>query len=115
MKLKFPTLLILCIISGTNLFAQEQWTMDECTVYALEHNLQLKDFNYSTDAGREDYRQSVRNLLPEINASTSYTINVGRSTDPFTNNIVTTDFFSNPYSLQGSIDLFQGLQKLIST
>ncbi len=114
MKLKFSLLLILCFISGTNLFAQEQWTMDECTVYALEHNLQLKDFNYNTEAGREDYRQSVRNLLPEINANTSYTINVGRSTDPFTNNIVTTDFFSNPYSVQGSIDLFQGLQKINS-
>ena len=112
MKLKFSILLILCFISGTSLFAQEQWTMDECTLYALEHNLQLKDFNYNSDAGREDYRQSVRNLLPEINANTSYTINVGRSTDPFTNNIVTTDFFSNPYSLQGSIDLFQGLQKI---
>jgi len=112
MKLIFSIQLILCFIFGTSLFAQEQWTMDECIAYALEHNLQLKDFNYTSDAGREDYRQSVRNLLPEVNANTSYTINFGRSTDPFTNNIITTEFFSNPYSLQGSVDLFQGLQKI---
>ena len=88
--------------------------MDECVAYALEHNLQLKDFKYTSDAGREDYRQSIRNLLPEINANTSYTINFGRSTDPFTNDVVTNEFFSNPFSLQSSIDLFQGFQKINS-
>lgn len=112
MKFIFSIPLILCFIFGTSLFAQKQWTIDECTVYALEHNLQLKDFNYSTDAGREDYKQSVRNLLPEVGGNANYNINFGRSTDPFTNNIVTTDFFSNSYSLQGSVDLFQGFQKI---
>ena len=114
MKLKFSILLILCFFFGTGLFAQEKWTMDECVAYALEHNLQLKDFKYTSDAGREDYRQSIRNLLPEINANTSYTINFGRSTDPFTNDVVTNEFFSNPFSVQSSIDLFQGFQKINS-
>lgn len=114
MKLEFPILLFLYFILGTGLFAQEKWTMDECVAYALEHNLQLKDFEYSSDAGREDYKQSIRNLLPEVNANTSYTVNFGRSTDPFTNDVVTNDFFSNPFSLQSSIDLFQGFQKMNS-
>ncbi|MFS4494261.1 TolC family protein [Maribacter sp. 2308TA10-17] len=88
--------------------------MDQCISYALENNLQLKDFNYTEQAGRENYRQSIRNLLPNVNGESSYTVNFGRSTDPFTNDVVTTDFFQNPFSLQSSIDLFQGFQKMNS-
>lgn len=114
MKLKFSILIISFCFFAENLIAQEQWTLDECVAYALEHNLQLKEFKYIGDSGKENYKQSVRNMLPEINANTSYTINYGRSTDPFTNDVVTTDFFSNPFSISSSIDLFQGFQKINS-
>ncbi len=112
MKLKLIFQLILFLLCGAHLFSQEAWTLDECVAHALTHNLQLKDFSYTSDAGRESYKQSVRNLLPSVSASSSYTINFGRSTDPFTNDVVTTEFFSNPFSLDGFIDLFQGFQKI---
>lgn len=99
---------------GTTLLAQQKWSMDECVAYALEHNLQLKDFNFNAAAGREDYRQSVRNLLPVVNASSNYTVNSGRAEDPNTGTFVVRDFFSNNYSLQSNIDLFQGFQKINS-
>ncbi|HEA20319.1 hypothetical protein LCGC14_0850710 [marine sediment metagenome] len=112
MNLKFKiTILLLTALSIRGL-AQEQWTLDACVDYALEHNLQLNDFKYTTQSGRETYRQSIRDLLPRVNGSTDYVINFGRSTDPFTNDVVTTDFFSNRYSLETSIDLFRGFQKI---
>lgn len=114
MKLNFTILFILGFVFGTPLFAQEKWTIDECVAYALEHNLQLNDFEYSAAAGREDYRQSVRNLLPEVNGSSNYNVNSGRAEDPNTGTFVVQDFFSNNYSLQSSIDLFQGFQKINS-
>ena len=97
---------------GLRLSAQEKWTLEACVSYALEHNLQLNDFKYTTQADRETYRQSIRDLLPRISGSSDYVINFGRSTDPFTNDVVTTDFFSNRYSLESSIDLFRGFQKI---
>lgn len=97
---------------GLSLSAQEKWTLEACVSYALEHNLQLNDFKYTTQADRETYRQSIRDLLPRINGSSDYVINFGRSTDPFTNDVITTDFFSNRYSLESSIDLFRGFQKI---
>lgn len=100
------------LLIGLNLAAQERWSLDDCVTYALEHNLQLNDFNYSFESNKETYRQSVRNLLPTIGAATNYVVNFGRSTDPFTNDVVTTDFFSNSYSLESSVDLFRGFQKL---
>lgn len=94
-----------------NTMAQQTWTLDECVSYALEHNLQLKDFNYNTDSSKETYRQSIRNMLPSVSASTNYIISFGRAEDPNTGTFVTRDFFSNSYNLNGSIDLFQGFQK----
>ncbi|MDF4203641.1 TolC family protein [Maribacter sp. SA7] len=109
-KFKITTLLLLSIWSS--IMAQDSWTLDECVAFALEHNLQLNDFKYTDQANRETYRQSVRNLLPSVNASSSYLINYGRAEDPNTGTFVNQDFYSNNYSLESSIDLFQGFQKI---
>lgn len=95
-----------------SVFAQESWTLDECVSYALAHNLQLNDFKYTNQSNKETYRQSVRNLLPSVNASSSYLVNYGRAEDPNTGTFVNQDFYSNNYSLESSIDLFQGFQKI---
>ena len=110
----FNLVTLLIFFAQTGIWAQEKWSLDDCVAYALEHNLQLNNFKYSEEAGRETYRQSVRDLLPSIEASSNYAINFGRSTDPFTNDVVTTDFFSNSYNINSSVDLFQGFQKLNS-
>ena len=55
--------------------AQESWTLEACIDHALEHNLLLNDFQYNNDANKEDYRQSIRNLLPEVNAGSNYKVN----------------------------------------
>ncbi|MFV1448765.1 TolC family protein [Maribacter sp. HS] len=109
-KFKITTLLLLTI--WASVFAQESWTLDECVSYALAHNLQLNDFKYTNQSNKETYRQSVRNLLPSVNASSSYLVNYGRAEDPNTGTFVNQDFYSNNYSLESSIDLFQGFQKI---
>lgn len=112
MNRTFKITILLLIALSIRVEAQEKWTLDECVAYALENNLQLNDFEYTTQSGRETYRQSLRDLLPRVNGSANYVINFGRSTDPFTNDVVTSDFFSNTYSLESAIDLFQGFQKI---
>ncbi len=114
MNWKINKVVLLACLIGNIVSAQEKWTLDNCVDYAISHNLQLKDFQYNADSGKETYRQSIRNLLPTVDGSSSYTINFGRSTDPFTNDVVTTDFFSNNYSLESSVALFQGFQRLNS-
>ncbi len=106
-KLFFSLLLITMYVS-----AQEKWTLDDCVSYALEHNLTLLDYQYLESSEKESYKQSIRNLLPRVSGSADYNIRYGRSTDPYTNDIINTDFFSNSYSMGASIDLFQGFQKI---
>lgn len=109
-KFIITTLLLLSIWGS--IIAQESWTLDECVTFAMEHNLQLNDFKYTNQSNKETYRQSVRNLLPSVNASSSYLISYGRAEDPNTGTFVNQDFYSNNYSLESSIDLFQGFQKI---
>ncbi|TDS12594.1 outer membrane protein TolC [Maribacter caenipelagi] len=112
MNQKFKITAFLLLSIWGSILAQESWTLDECVTFALEHNLQLNDFKYTNQSNRETYRQSVRNLLPSVNASSSYLINYGRAEDPNTGTFVNLDFYSNNYSLESSIDLFQGFQKI---
>lgn len=105
-------ILLLAITLAVRISAQDSWTLDDCVAYALANNLQLNDFKYTAQSNKETYRQSFRDLLPSVNGFSNYNIRFGRSIDPNDNSIVTTDFFSNNYSLEGSIDLFQGFQKL---
>ncbi|MET2985347.1 TolC family protein [Aureibaculum conchae] len=94
--------------------AQKAWTLDECVAYAIEHNLALNNFKYNSNANKETYKQSIRNLLPNLNGYADYNIRYGRSVNDFTNDIINTDFFSNNYSLSSSVDIFQGFQKINS-
>lgn len=112
LKIKIALLFFLAFVHSGK--GQQPWTLEACVDYALEHNLRLKDFQYTNDSNREAYRQTVRDLLPIANANSNYTVNSGRAEDPNTGTFVVQDFFSNNYSLQSNIDLFQGFQKINS-
>ncbi|MFP2995196.1 TolC family protein [Spongiivirga sp. MCCC 1A20706] len=112
MNSKYLYTIILTLLTINVGYSQQMWSLDDCVSYALEHNLQLKDFEFNKDSGKETYRQSVRNLLPTVDASSNYFVRYGRSIDPNNNAIVFTDFFSNNYSVDANLDLFRGFQKL---
>ncbi|MDT0606371.1 TolC family protein [Croceitalea rosinachiae] len=94
--------------------AQQVWSLEECVAYAIENNLQLNDFEFTEQSNKETYRQSVRNLLPNVNGFADYNVSFGRQINPNDNSISNTEFFSNNYSLSGSFDVFQGFQKINS-
>ncbi len=70
--------------------AQKVWTLDECITYAIEHNLQLNDFEFNSQSNKESYKQSIRDLLPVINGFADYSVNFGRSINPEDNSFVNT-------------------------
>jgi len=99
------------LLSSLTASTQHVWSLQACIDHALSHNLQLKNRQYDQFSKVEDERQSVRAMLPSIDASSSYVVLFGRSIDPNTNEIVRSDFFSNTYSLNAELNLFQGFQK----
>ncbi|RUT68633.1 TolC family protein [Flavobacterium cupreum] len=111
MKINIKAAIIFFLISKSA-FAQQSWSLNECIDYAIEHNLRLNDYEYTLQANKETYAQSIRSLLPGVEGVLGYTTLYGRSIDPINNNITTTSFFTNEYRIQSSVELFKGFQKI---
>lgn len=114
MNIKIKHILFLLLLVSLPSSAQQSWSLDECINYAITHNLELKNQEYIVASSKETHKQAVRNLLPSINGSASYDVRYGRSVDPNNNNIIDTDFFSNNYNLNSSLDIFRGFQRINS-
>lgn len=101
-------LILLTFICNDIIIAQNKWTLDQCIDYAIQNNLDIESQQINTESRKESFAQSKRNILPGISASSSYNISFGKSVDPNTNDVTTSSFASNSYSLGGSIQLFNG-------
>ena len=112
MNLKITRILFLLLLVSLPIKAQQSWSLDECINYAVSHNLELTNQAYTVASSKETHKQAIRNLLPSVNGYADYVIRYGRSTDPNNNNVIDTDFFSNNYSLNSSIDIFRGFQRI---
>lgn len=111
MKLKHILLFIFLGFSTvTTLNAQQNWTLNQCISYAVENNINLREFDILNQLSLENLNQSKRELLPSFSASTDAGISYGRSIDPITNGYVNTEFFNNSYSLRTSITVFDGFR-----
>jgi outer membrane protein len=103
---------IILIASVKPVFTQEIWSLQDCIEYAMDHNLQIQKAGLNNERNEESYRQSIRNLLPSLNASSRFRPNFGKSIDPNTNDIVYQSFFSSSYSAGTSVSIFQGFSRV---
>ncbi len=91
---------------------QQIWTLDDCIAYAMEHNIDLQKVDLNNQRNEENYKQSIRNLLPSIYTSVGFRPDFGKSIDPNTNDIIYDPHFSNTYSAGTSIDIFKGFTRI---
>ena len=89
---------------------QESWTLDDCMLYAVEHNYEVKSSQLAYDDTRSDYRSAVASFFPTVGASLGADFNFGRSIDPETNTYNNLKTFNNGYSLSVSWNIFAGGQ-----
>lgn len=99
----------LLIMLSLPMQSQELMTLRECMQYALDNAAKVKLEQMNVDDARIQRRDAImRVFAPEISVGTYAYSNFGRSVDPETNTYVSTTSFSNGYSLQGGITLFNG-------
>ncbi len=105
--------MILCFCSALgNVFSAGTWNYRQCAEYALEHNLDLKDKQYELERQEYMYKNAMNNLLPYVDGGMSYGVNMGKTVDPNTNDVIETEFFSNSYRLSGNLTLFNGFRRV---
>ena len=108
-------IIIILTLAGTLMVAynslgqENKWTLEECVLYAIEHNIQVKQQELAADFQQNALKQSKYNLVPSLNGGAGHSYSFGRALDEstydfFENQTVMSDYFS----LNSSITLFNG-------
>lgn len=86
------------------------WTLQRCLEHALEHNLQLQQAELGIVRGALAETSAKGAFLPNLNASSSYGVNIGQRIDPFTNQFASDAVQSSNYGMSSGLTLFNGFQ-----
>lgn len=105
--------IILCfLMSEGRTYAQQQtWTLEQCIIYAIDHNIQIKQQVLQTKYQKNALDLSKLSALPTLNGQATHNYSFGRALDEttyeFTDN---QNIQSNSFYVGGSMNLFNGLQ-----
>ena len=105
-------LIILLAIAAKQVAAQNDWTMQQCMQYAVEHNHEVKQAELKLDNYKAQKTNAVGSFLPYVDASIGAQYNFGRAIDPETNGYTDVSTFYNGYQLSASLPLFDGFSRL---
>ena len=106
------SLIVIFTISVSAIFAQQNWSLEQCIQHALQNNIQIKSQNLNTQINENQLRQSKLSILPGLNAGASESFTFGRSVDNYTNEFSSENFSSTNFQVSSSVTLFSGLQQL---
>ncbi len=111
MNRTFITLALLLTAGGVG--AQERTlTADDCMRYAVEHNHDIRISQLTQDTRRAERTGAIGAFLPSVNGSIGAQYNFGRAIDPETNTYTNVSTFYNGYSVQATLPVFDGFQRI---
>lgn len=106
---KFIWVLCITFLLG-NAYGQESWSLQKCIDYAVNNSLNLRNATFTKESAAIDLQQSKMAQYPNLNATTGMFLNFGRTIDPTSNEFIIANFFSNNYSLNSNVLLFNGFR-----
>lgn len=86
----------------------KKWTLEDCITYAVTNNITLQRQRLQTETAQANLLKSKMDVLPNLNFGSDARVGFGRSIDPVTNLITFKQNLSNSYSLNSTIQLFNG-------
>ncbi|MDO5973764.1 TolC family protein [Flavivirga jejuensis] len=99
-------------------FAQKNlpssYTLEACISIAMENNLDLKSSGLTTKSATINYKQSLNELLPNLNMDYNLGLNNGRSIDPFTNSYSNQELTFSNLGINLNMTIFNGFRILNS-
>ncbi|EAR02201.1 TolC family protein [Maribacter sp. HTCC2170] len=113
MRIKLTAILLVLSI-GISTAQQKKWTLEECVTYAVENNLTIEQFELDLENIKIDEKDALGDLLPNLNASTTLSKNVG-FTIVSTSNVPTTgnqSTFNANGGFSSNLTLFDGLRNI---
>ena len=92
--------------------AQPRWTAIQCMQYAVEHNHEVRRAELELDNYKVAKTSAAGCFLPAVDANIGARYNFGRAIDPETNGYTDVSTFYNGYSVQVSLPVFDGFNRL---
>ena len=106
------SLFLLFFLLTFNAFSQKVWTLEDCILYAMDNNLDIKKQNQMVQSNKATLLQTGLSALPSLNAGATNIWNWGKTVDRYTNQFATTNVRSNNFSISTNLTLFAGLEKM---
>lgn len=105
--------LLMMLMLPASLAAQDTaLTAADCMRYAVEHNHDIRINELTQDSRRAERTAAIGAFLPAISGSIGAQYNFGRAIDPETNTYTNVSTFYNGYSVQASLPIFDGFQRI---
>ena len=106
--------IVLCVsaVLCFNTAQAQEWTMQQCMQYAVEHNHDVKRAELELDNYKAQKTGAVGSFLPYVDAGIGAQYNFGRAIDPETNTYTDVSTFYNGYQLLASLPVFDGFNRL---
>ena len=102
--------IISLVLTVSSASAQHEWTLQECTNYAVENNIQVKKSEQSLESQEIRLNSSQNAFLPEVSASASQNFSFGRGLTA-NNTYSNTNTRTTSFSVGASMTLFNGFQR----
>ncbi len=105
-------ILILFFASVASFAQEKKWTLKECIYHAIKNNITIKQSELDLQTSSIAKKDAIGNFLPNINASSSHSWNIGLNQNITTGLLEnqTTQFTSA--NLNANVDIFKGLQNI---
>jgi outer membrane protein len=110
MRYKFYSLLLLVVI-GKQLSAQQKWDLRKCIDYALANNISIKQTDLQARLAKINAYQSKLSQYPNASFSANGGYNSGRNQDPTSFGLITQSYLSANMQLQSSAEIFNWYSK----
>jgi len=116
MAKRYFLLLIIGVVSGMTIHAQEVWSLEKCINTALANSLLVERNQISLKSAEIDLTQARHSRYPSLSAGSNVGWNFGRTIDPTRNEFITETFFNNGFNINSSVALYNGgrINKTIS-
>lgn len=113
MKRNLFIIIFFLILCFQEISAQvKKWTLEDCINYAVANNIGLQRQKLQSESAEANLLKSKLDILPTLNFGSDANVGFGRSINPVTNLITFKQNLSNSYSLNSSLDLFNGFTTL---
>ncbi|WP_100924933.1 TolC family protein [Tenacibaculum sp. SZ-18] len=104
----FRTLIIgVCFFNVFFVNAQKKWSLEECVVYAKEHNIDVLKQKIRSEVLNSDVIIAKGNYLPDLSFTSSQNFSLGNSFNVSTG-VGQRESSSNSFSLSSSLNVFNG-------